>query len=168
MAPHWYKQLKCIYCIELIEISASYQTVSVWTRRRFNKCIFDLPAVGAVRTQCITHVLKTVIVSEIERKSCCLDASFLATDGATILHVLLRDSFRSLTNFMQTHTLVLVWWNVYRLTAHSACYYWARFGVDMLTFKMSVSVFYMTSVRTSWMILNVTEVPVVTISAASS
>lgn len=157
-----------LHCWQLIEISASYQTVSVWTRRRFNKCIFDLPAVGAVRTQCITHVLKTVIVSEIERKSCCLDASFLATDGATILHVLLRDSFRSLTNFMQTHTLVLVWWNVYRLTAHSACYYWARFGVDMLTFKMSVSVFYMTSVRTSWMILNVTEVPVVTISAASS
>lgn len=117
---------------------------------------------------CLLSVQWEHSVSPMFWRQLCLDASFLATNGATILHVLLRDSFRSLTNFMQTHTLVLVWWNVYRLTTHSACYYWARFGVDMLTFKMSVSVFYTTCVRTSWMILNVTEVPVVTISAASS
>lgn len=45
--------------------------------------------------------------------------------------MMLRNSFRSLTNFMQIHSLVVVclWWNVHRLTVYRC--YWDWFGNDM-------------------------------------
>lgn len=64
----------------------------------------------------------------------------LAIDDVSI--VLLRDSYRSLMNFMQVHTFV-AFYDVHRLTAQPVCY----------LARMCQNVFWLIS------LLNVTEVP---------
>lgn len=79
----------------------------------------------------------------------------------TKLHLLLRDSFRSLTNFMQINTLVLVC-SVIKMYIDSQHILLVVTELDFLKMFFIYIYIYMNSVRTSLLIVNVSEVHVFT------
>lgn len=131
---------------------------SEWTRGTLDAVFTSVSAIRAQRILFEKHFL-------LQKYKFLLIESF----DATIVHVLWGELIQKLDKlYAKTYSSVvtlfiivssgLVWWNVQRLTAHSACFYWASFDKDMLNFKKSVFIWILFALLT-WF-LNVTEVHV--------